>query len=185
MPGSAAPMVGHAGGADEALFTGLLLAGSLLAWFAFTRLRGTGFERIARPWGWAALGMSALVLVLAFVLPPRLLPTPAAERPRGVARLQILSPQPEQVFRGDPAQVEVRISLEGARLVAFTSRDLSPTEGHLHVSLDRSLVSMTEGLSQRLSVPPGQHTIEVTFVAADHGPFRPPIRASVTFSVVE
>ena len=49
-----------------------------------------------------------------------------------------------------------------------------------HLYLDGALVSMT-GLETRITAPPGVHTLEAEFVAVDHAPFQPRVRASVTF----
>ena len=35
----------------------------------------------------------------------------------------------------------------------------------------------------QIDVSPGGHTLRTDFVATDHGPFRPPVTASVTFEV--
>jgi len=37
------------------------------------------------------------------------------------------------------------------------------------------------GLETRITAPPGVHTLEAEFVAVDHAPFQPRVRASVTF----
>jgi hypothetical protein len=45
-------------------------------------------------------------------------------------------------------------------------------------------VSMTYGTVQRVVVAnlaPGPHVLGAEFVAVDHGPFNPPVTASVTF----
>jgi hypothetical protein len=177
------PFLAHAGGVDEAVTTGLLLLAGLAGWFAFSRLRGSGFTSLSKGWAWVGLGVSVTSFILAFVIPPRLAPLPSAVRPGTQASLEIMSPAPRQTFRGDPAVVDVRLALDGARLVPFTSSRLSPEEGHVHLYLNGSLVSMTEGLTQRVEVPPGDHTIVATFVAVDHGPFVPPVSASVSFRV--
>jgi hypothetical protein len=59
-----------------------------------------------------------------------------------------------------------------------------PNEGHVHLYLDGSLVSMTTALDARVAAPPGQHELQAEFVALDHVPFQPPVVATVTFSVV-
>ena len=48
---------------------------------------------------------------------------------------------------------------------------------------ERAFVSMTYGLSQRLRVSPGVHTLLAQFVAVDHAPFAPPVAARVAFDV--
>jgi hypothetical protein len=60
---------------------------------------------------------------------------------------------------------------------------LPPNEGHIHLYLDGSLVTMTTGLSAMIDAPPGRHALRAEFVAVDHGPFDPRVVATVTFSV--
>ena len=95
-----------------------------------------------------------------------------------------MSPAGEQVFHGHPATVHVVLSLDGAQVVPFTSLRLVPDEGHIHLFLDGALVSMTTGLTADVSAAPGSHVLEAEFVAVDHGPFDPRVRASTPFSVV-
>ena len=50
--------------------------------------------------------------------------------------------------------------------------------------LDGKLVSMTSGTSQLLQgLTPGEHLLQVEFVANDHAPFDPRVLAAVTFEV--
>lgn len=107
--------------------------------------------------------------------------TPAAvERPTSTGVLTIVSPENGQRVTGGTAQLEV--DLQGAEIVDQTSTDLRPDEGHLHVMLDGSLVSMTSGTSQQLTeLTPGEHLLQVEFVAADHAPFDPRVLAAVSF----
>jgi hypothetical protein len=107
----------------------------------------------------------------------------ATNRPAGTARLEILSPRPGSVFLGDPAVVPVRLRLVGARIVSFSSAKPLPNVGHIHVYLDGKLASMSPGLAGRIEVRPGTHELEADFVASDHGPFKPAVRQTVTFSV--
>jgi len=46
-----------------------------------------------------------------------------------------------------------------------------------------SLVSMTTGLTARITATPGSHELRAEFAAIDHLPFDPPVIATVTFSV--
>ena len=108
--------------------------------------------------------------------------TVATERPTSSAELSIASPRNGERVTGDSVRLE--IDLQGAEVVEQTSTDLRPDEGHLHVMLDGTLVSMTSGTSQRLSdLTPGEHLLQVEFVANDHAPFDPRVLAAVTFEV--
>ncbi len=104
----------------------------------------------------------------------------ALERPTSTGVLTILSPENGQRVPGGTARLEV--DLQGAEIVDQTSTDLRPDEGHLHVMLDGSLVSMTSGTSQQLTdLTPGEHLLQVEFVAADHAPFDPRVLTAVSF----
>lgn len=106
----------------------------------------------------------------------------AAERPTSTGALTIASPTNGERIAGDTAQLE--IDLQGATIVDQTSTDLQPDEGHLHVMVDGELVSMTSGTSQLLGdLAPGDHLVQVEFVANDHAPFDPRVLAAVTFEV--
>lgn len=104
------------------------------------------------------------------------------ERPASSGELTIVSPENGERVRGDTARLEV--DLEGAEIVDQTSTDLRPDQGHLHVVLDGSLVSMTSGTTQTLAdLTPGDHLLQVEFVANDHAPFDPRVLAAVSFEV--
>ncbi|HEV8621851.1 MAG TPA: hypothetical protein VGR33_03045 [Actinomycetota bacterium] len=169
---------------DEGVQSLLFLATLILAWVGVSRIRGTGFQRLPRAVGWIVVVLAGCAAVAAFVVPPKLRPTIAAVRPSTDARLEILSPRPGQVFRGDPADVQVHLRLIGGRIVGFTSSRLVPNEGHVHLILDGRLVSMTSSTDQTLALSPGTYRLKAEFVAVDHGPFDPPVAASVTFSVI-
>jgi len=68
-------------------------------------------------------------------------------------------------------------------VVSFTSLRLVPNDGHIHLYLDGSLISMTTGLDAQIAASPGLHELRAEFVALDHGPFQPQVVATVTFSV--
>lgn len=105
----------------------------------------------------------------------------AVERPASTGELTIAKPTNGQRV-GDSVQLEVE--LRGATIVDQTSTDLQPDEGHLHVMLDGELVSMTSGTSQRLTgLTPGEHLLQVEFVANDHAPFDPRVLAAASFEV--
>ena len=105
----------------------------------------------------------------------------AQARPSSTADLSIVQPKVDQVVHGS---VELKVRLEGAKLVPTTTTDIVPDEGHVHVLLDDQLISMTQGLEQTIpDVSPGPHRIQVEFVASDHAPFDPRVVAVVAFEV--
>lgn len=131
-----------------------------------------------------ALGVVAFVSFgVATTIPFFLGARPALGRPSTTARLEIVSPSSGEVIRGDPASVPVELRLEGGKIVPISSLRLVPNEGHVHVYLDGSLVSMTASLDATIEASPGQHQLLAEFVAIDHAPFQPRVRAAVTFSV--
>lgn len=106
----------------------------------------------------------------------------AADRPASTAKLAIVSPKNGQVIHGTTLQLKV--SLEDAKVVPATTTDIVPDEGHLHVILDERLVTMTGSLEQLIAnLTPGQHLLKVEFVASDHAPFDPRVIAAVAFEV--
>ena len=108
--------------------------------------------------------------------------TSTSARPSSTAELSIVSPAVGEVVHG--STVDLRVKLQGAKLVPSTTTDIVPDEGHLHVILDDKLISMTEGLEQSIrDVPPGEHRITVEFVASDHAPFDPRVVTVVAFEV--
>jgi hypothetical protein len=103
-------------------------------------------------------------------------------RPSSPARLTIVSPENGEVVQG--STVELLVDLQDARIVPQTTTDVAPDEGHLHVLLDDTLISMTEGLEQTIpDVAPGLHRLTVEFVAADHAPFDPRVVEVVAFEM--
>ena len=130
--------------------------------------------------GFGALALGCLVL--ATVVPFLIHATPLLNRPTSSARLQFVSPRAGEVIEGDPATASVELRLDGGKIVPTSSLHLVPNEGHIHLYLDGALLSMT-GLDTQIIVLPGLHTLRAEFVAIDHGPFRPPVVAVVTFRV--
>jgi hypothetical protein len=130
------------------------------------------------------LGLGVLAagcLCTATILPFILRPGATVFRPTTRATIRITSPREGDVIRSD--NVHLAVQIVGGKLVPFTSKTLVANEGHLHVWLDHRLVSMLAGSSTTLAVKPGTHTLDVEFVAVDHGPFSPRVRDSVTFVV--
>lgn len=185
-------MLAHAGGADETLSIVLLFAGLWIGWAGWSRLKGRGFPRLPIGGAWALIGFGVVLGVSAAVVPrlifgPTLVPapaSPAATRPTTSAVIGFTSPVPDQVARGDT--LDVVMTLRGGTIVDATSTTLTPDTGHVHLSVDGTLVSMTYGLVQEIStadLAPGPHTLEAEFVAADHAPFEPRVTTTVTFEV--
>ena len=105
-----------------------------------------------------------------------------APRPSSPAKLTIVTPRNGQTVRQD--RPEVRVDLTGAKIINQTSTRIEGDQGHLHLLVDGKLVTMNYGLSQRLpQLPPGQHVVQVEFVAADHAPFDPRILTQAAFVV--
>jgi hypothetical protein len=105
----------------------------------------------------------------------------AAPRPSSPAKLTILTPRNGQTVKEGS---ELRLGLDGAKIVNQTTTRIQGDEGHIHLLVDGKLVNMNYGLSQRLpELTPGQHVVQVEFVAADHAPFDPRILTQAAFTV--
>jgi hypothetical protein len=129
------------------------------------------------------LGVLAVgCLGLATAMPLIYKPGPSFIRPSSTARLEIVSPRSGDVIAGDSATVDVALRLIGGTIVPVTTTNVVPNQGHIHVFLDDRLLAMT-GLDATIIAPPGSHTLRAEFVASDHGPFKPPVTASVSFTV--
>ena len=77
------------------------------------------------------------------------------------------------------------MTLPGGHIINTSTTTLTPDTGHIHLSLDGKLVSMTYGLVQVVDISglsPGPHTLGAEFVAADHAPFDPRVVATVQFT---
>jgi hypothetical protein len=105
-----------------------------------------------------------------------------AERPSSPAKLTIETPRQGQTVDQDRAQLI--LGLDGGKIVNQTTTRIQGDEGHLHLHVDGKLVDMNYGLRQRLpQLPPGQHVVQVEFVAADHAPFDPRVLTQAAFEV--
>ncbi len=179
-------VLAHAGGhtlGQNSVETLLLLASVGLA-LAAVRVRGVRIFGRPGPASWAVGMLAIAALVLAFVVPSMLGIKIASVRPSTNAKITILYPRPHQVLRGNPATVRVRLRVTGARIVTQTSTHLSPDRGHIHLYLDGMLAAMAYATSTTIYASPGSHRLEAQFVAVDHGPFRPPVTAWVSFRVI-
>jgi hypothetical protein len=106
----------------------------------------------------------------------------AVPRPSSPAKLAITIPRNGQTVRQD--RPELRLELDGGKIVSQTTTRIQGDEGHIHLRVDGRLVAMNYGLRQRLpTLPPGQHVVQVEFVAADHVPFEPRILTQAAFEV--
>ena len=114
--------------------------------------------------------------------PPAATAAAAAPRPSSPAKLTIMAPRNGQTVRQD--RPEVRLDLVGGKIISQTTNRIQGDEGHIHLLVDGKLVDMNYGLRQRLpQLPPGQHVLQVEFVAADHAPFDPRILTQAAFQV--
>jgi hypothetical protein len=106
----------------------------------------------------------------------------AAPRPSSPAKLTIVAPRNGQTVSQE--RPEVRLDLTGARIVSKTTTHVQGDEGHIHLYVDGKLVTMNYGLRERLpQLAPGQHVVQVEFVAADHAPFDPRVLTQAAFNV--
>ena len=138
----------------------------------------------------AALALAVAVLLLAACsgsggsagAPATPSTTALGPRPASTAKLTILTPHNGQTVHSLTPQVH--LGLAGAKIVAQTSTHIRPDQGHVHLLVDGKLVAMNYGLDERLpKLTPGQHLVQVEFVAADHAPFDPRVLAQAAFIV--
>jgi hypothetical protein len=158
----------------------LLVAATIVGLAGVARLQRRAFSKLPAIWGPGLLVAGAGLVIAAFVLPPVL----AGPRPASTATLAFAQPTEGEVVAGE--QLDVRFDLQGGTIVDAASTDLRPDTGHIHLTLDGQLVSMTYGVEQ--SVPlgelgPGVHTLLGEYVAADHAPFLPRVTTTVTFRI--
>ena len=182
-------MIAHAGGQDESLAIVMVFGGIWTGWIGWSRLRAKGFPRVPVAGAWALLAVAAVLFVTSTFVPRSLLgPKPIASlapgtaRPRSTATLSITEPTDGQRVQGP--EMNVVLDLTGGTIVQATTTSVAPDTGHVHLSLDGTLVSMTYGTEQVLDlrgVSPGTHTLTAEFVAADHLPFDPRVIATARF----
>lgn len=185
-------MLAHAGAADESLAIGMVFAALWVGWIGWSRLRGTGFGRLPRFAGPGLIGVAVVLLVASAVVPraifgpttaPTTTTTPTGPRIASTASLSFEQPVEGAKVSGD--ELRVVLDLQGGTVVTETTSEVQPDTGHIHLSVDGTLVSMTYGAVQVVDLRafgPGAHQLEAEFVAADHLPFDPPVTASVGFT---
>jgi hypothetical protein len=184
-------VLAHAGTPDEQVAMITVVAGLWLGWAGVSRIRDRGFPRLPIGGAWSLAVVGAVVVIAGLTLPRQFMrpdasptATPSGARPASSATLTIDRPLAGQAVSS--AQVEVVMTLDGGTIVDSATTTLTADTGHVHLSLDGKLVSMTYGLVQLVDVKdlsPGEHTLEAEFVAADHGPFDPRVIARTTFSI--
>lgn len=98
---------------------------------------------------------------------------PKVKRIASTARMTIIEPAQGAQITGP--KMRVTISLEGGKIIPEATKGIKPDEGHMHLSLDGQLATMTYGLDQEIDISPGRHILQAEYVAADHAPFNPRI----------
>jgi hypothetical protein len=177
-------MLAHAGGADESLSIVLIFAAMWVGWIGWSRLRGRGFARLGTAGAAGLLALAGAFAVASATLPHAIFPGPG-EGPRPASTATLAFEAPADGVTGSGDRLSVLLDLQGGRVTQTTSTTLDPAVGHLHLSVDGRLVSMTSARSAVVDLgglAPGAHTLEAEFVAADHGPFAPRVIARVSFT---
>lgn len=176
-------MLAHAGSVDETWSVVMAFAGLWAGWAGWSRLKGRGFHRLPRTGAYALMAVAGMLVVGALFLPRAILgPAPTAVRPATSAILSIVQPIEAATVEGD--ELTVVFDLTGGRIIDDDSTTNAPDAGHLHVTIDGAMLSMTYGLEQTIPIgdlAAGAHEIEAEFVAADHGSFDPPVTATSSF----
>lgn len=104
-------------------------------------------------------------------------------RPVTSAKLVILSPTPNEVT---PPDLTLQFQVIGGTVLppAQVTGPLRGDQGHIHVSLDGKLVQMAYSTQAQLTgLTPGPHSLQASWVAVDHQPFRNQVVAAVLFTV--
>jgi len=178
-------MIAHAGGTDESLAIVMLFAAIWTGWIGWTRLHGNGFPRVPLAGAYGLLVIAGVLVVTSAFVPRALLgpkKSATATRPPSTATIGFLQPHEHERLSG--SEMNVVLNLTGGTIVQATTTSIAPDTGHVHLLLDGALVSMTYGTEQVVDlsdVPAGPHVLTAEFVAADHLPFAPPVKASVDF----
>jgi hypothetical protein len=132
------------------------------------------------------LAIAVLTLGACGTPPPPPTPSPSptvnlATRPSSPVRIRIVSPADQAQI---PAGViHVGIAVDGGIIVKQTTTHITPTEGHVHFSVNGKLISMNYGTAQDVPLQKGLYILTAEFVAADHIPFNPRVTTSITVDV--
>lgn len=104
-----------------------------------------------------------------------------APRPQSTGKISIIEPTPGEIVNG--GTLHVKLAVEGATILDNPNVvQPKPDEGHIHLSLDGKVVSMTYGTEQDIAVTPGKHLLEAELVAGDHLPFSPRVAQKTTLT---
>jgi hypothetical protein len=104
-------------------------------------------------------------------------------RPSSNARLEIVSPTPQQTTG---PTVTVKFNVIGGEVLPAdqVSGPLRGDQGHIHVTVDGQPATMAFGTELTLNnLAPGPHSVKGEYVAVDHSPFKNPIVTAVVFEV--
>ena len=104
-------------------------------------------------------------------------------RPTTAVRLVILSPTPNEVTGPD---LTLKVQVIGGTILPASQikGPLRGDQGHIHVSLDGKLVQMAySDQAQLTGLAPGPHSLQASWVATDHLPFKNQVVAAVLFQV--
>ncbi|HEY8200595.1 MAG TPA: hypothetical protein VII47_04510 [Actinomycetota bacterium] len=131
-----------------------------------------------------ALGWAALLVVLVGAAGcgsgSGATPAPATSRPKSTGTISIVEPKAGQTVTG--GTLHVKVAVEGATILNNPNVvKPTPSQGHVHLSIDGKVVSMVYGPEQDVAVTPGRHLLEAEFVAGDHLPFNPRVAQKTTF----
>jgi len=181
----ASPAYAHpfTGGPSTAPQIAISIAGALATlvglWIMLRSSPGTG-AALARKRRWGLI--IAAVGFTTFLLGPDLFggSTPACVRPETQAQIEIVSPAEGQQF--PESNVPVELEVTGGKIASVGSTQNKPGEGHLHISVDGRLASMTGEAAQTLELPAGPHKLDVEYVANDHAPFCTRVIDSASFT---
>jgi hypothetical protein len=103
-------------------------------------------------------------------------------RPSSPATVEIVEPANGQIVKGPSTHVVLKLT--GATIITETNVAIRPDQGHVHLYVNNSLVSMNYGLEQDIPVQTGSLVLKAEFVAADHAPFNPRVYSAETVFTV-
>jgi hypothetical protein len=108
--------------------------------------------------------------------------TALAARPASTAKVTILTPRNGQTVHSPTPRGPPRPQRRQDRPPDQYPHPARP--GPRPPAVDGKLVAMNYGLNEQLpNLGPGQHLVQVEFVAADHAPFEPRVLAQAAFNI--